>query len=273
MSGFSWFKQDSNEWIYSTDIQVLEPLAEYALMRLRLHMWNTPECMLPDNDAVLMRLSRLEEYRGMEGPISDDYLNKCLASVKQMLSKCSANGKHLLFDDALLAQKKHLKQVSESRAAAGRAGKNVKKTRVRREKQMLSKCKTNAEQSISISISNSDLNKEGECEGELPKFCPPLPASLDTPKGRQLLRDWDEFKRKRGEAYRSSHGWASLLKTFESLGVDALEKAMRTSFDSNYAGIFPPRAVAVSNNVTHRQTALERGRASLIRAIQGGSND
>ena len=48
-----------NDWLSSTTIAAMTPAEEGAYIRLLAHAWNDPDCTLPDNDALLARLSRL----------------------------------------------------------------------------------------------------------------------------------------------------------------------------------------------------------------------
>ena len=102
----------------------------------------------------------------------------------------------------------------------------------------------------------------------LPEHCPPLPEGLDTPPVRQALNTWAAYKRKRGEKYKSSHGWTALLREFEPLGANAFCRAIDASMRSNYSGVFPardppkttPRAADSSHNV-------------LVNALKSKAND
>lgn len=159
MANLPWFKQNVAAWLCDEDVMLLEPLAEFALMRLRLEMWRTTNCMLPDNDTLLMRLSRLDEYRSPESdPSLSERATRCLASAKQMLSKCQANGKQMLTDPDLLEQWNRLNALSEVRSDAGRVGGSRKKSGTK-------PLKAKAKQTISYSLSSSgsDLREE-ECE-------------------------------------------------------------------------------------------------------------
>lgn len=252
MANPPWFKQHANDWLSSTEIMLLDPLEEYALLRLRMHMWRSPTCMLPDNDAILMRLSRLEEYRGLESDItSDEALSKCLANVKQMLSTCLVNGKQMLFDDELLAQWNHLSAVSEVRTQTGRIGGSRKKSGTK-----VSKAKAKQTISLSSSVSGSDLKGESE-GGGLPAACPALPPSLGTALGREALQKWYSYKRSRGQAYKSSHGWAELINTFEPLGDAALMAAVNESIKNSWAGIFPQKHSNGSQRPSRQQTNIQ----------------
>lgn len=160
MANPPWFKQHVSAWLCDQEIMLMDPLAEYALLRLRMEMWRTPNCMLPDNDTILMRLSRLDFYRGLEGDLcSEKELSKCLASAKQMLSKCLADGKPMLYDRGLLDQWKHLSEISNMRSASGRLGGSSKKSGTKASK---AKVKQTISISRSLSRSGSDPNPTTE---------------------------------------------------------------------------------------------------------------
>lgn len=107
-----------------------------------------------------------------------------------------------------------------------------------------------------------DLQNEDHSSGSaLPEFCPPLPPSLDTEAVREALRDWDVYKRKRGEKYRSDHGWKMLINEFEPLGAEAFLKAKNSAQKNNYSGIFPVK------DAVQRKTPSDTTRETLLAAL------
>ena len=48
-----------NDWLSSTNIQLMTPAQEGAYIHLLCHMWNSPDCSITDNDDELAVLSRL----------------------------------------------------------------------------------------------------------------------------------------------------------------------------------------------------------------------
>ena len=50
-----------NDWLASTNINLMTPAEEGAYIRLLAYMWNDPDCTLPNNIDELIRLSRLNE--------------------------------------------------------------------------------------------------------------------------------------------------------------------------------------------------------------------
>lgn len=55
------FQFYTKEWLSSTKIMLMTPAQEGAYIRLLCHMWESPDCAIPDDDQHLSILSRLGE--------------------------------------------------------------------------------------------------------------------------------------------------------------------------------------------------------------------
>ncbi len=63
-----WFPFFANDWLSSTDIELMSNAEEGAYVRLLCHEWNAPDCGLPNDDFELARLSRLGAKWKKSGP-------------------------------------------------------------------------------------------------------------------------------------------------------------------------------------------------------------
>ncbi len=110
----------------------------------------------------------------------------------------------------------------------------------------------------------------------LPKFCPPLPSSLDTELGKAALCEWDREKRAKGQAYKTSRGWKAILEEFEPLGDELLAQAVKSSLKNNYAGLFAPKSGASGSSYKsqaelqndYRESELEKTKQEILLEAQ-----
>jgi len=94
---------------------------------------------------------------------------------------------------------------------------------------------------------------------------PPLPECLMTKECLGALLSWAEFKAAKGQKYKSSAGWTSLIKKFEPLGPTALIEAIEFSMMNNYSGVFPPKN---QNQPKQFLSAAERRHEAMILSTQ-----
>lgn len=133
------------------------------------------------------------------------------------------------------------------------AGKKSGEARKRKEKQLGKSKRTSVKNPLELcsneppngrSDSDYDSISSRSEENGLPSHCPPLPDSLDTPEVKAALREWETYKHAKGQRYKSSHGWAKLLKEYQPLGAAVFVRALNHSMANNYAGCFPPNGAA-----------------------------
>ena len=175
MARSPWFREWAFDWLGSAKIAMLGPMEEYALLRLRMNLWTSDKCLLPDDDAVLLRLTRLNEC-GLDA----DEKSKCLANAKHLLSKClDEDGRPMLFDLNLKQQWDHLNGISEVRASAGRRGGSSKKSGTK-----VPKAKRKQTSSVSVSESRSEDLENGE-----PQLRPKITGQVElTQYGKEYFR-------------------------------------------------------------------------------------
>lgn len=69
----------------------------------------------------------------------------------------------------------------------------------------------------------------------------PLPPNLDTPIGREALRELIDHKRSNGSAWKSVQGAKKLFRNFKGYTDRDFEQAVNTTIAGNYKGCFPPK--------------------------------
>lgn len=100
----------------------------------------------------------------------------------------------------------------------------------------------------------TEIGIQEEGSGEKPKrkrraFALDLityPPSLNTPLGHKTLTKWLDYKRARGEAYKTVEGVEALLNLFANQTDAGFARAVEASMASNYAGLFTRNAAAES---------------------------
>ena len=93
-----------------------------------------------------------------------------------------------------------------------------------------------------------------------------LPPNLDTEIGRAALESWLEYKRERGESYKTTRGLNALVNSFKHLTDRDLERAVEFSMGSNYQGVFPPRSSG-NNTQFKQQTITEKTKETINRRL------
>jgi len=131
----------ANDWLSSTKIAQMTAEQERGYLRLLCHMWNDPDCGLPDDDAVLARLSLVEA----EWEFASVLLRGCF---KQHPTKKGQITNPRLYE---------LWENRQKKADAGRLG-GVKSGEARRcdAKQTRSKREAKGEANANLSVSVSD---------------------------------------------------------------------------------------------------------------------
>lgn len=102
-----------NDWLSSPNIMLMTPAEEGAYIRLLSIEWNSLDCSLPDDDAILSQLSRLGE--GWFG-VSSEKIRKCFAK---------RDGK--LFNERLMKERKKQSEWLKKSSEAGKKSWQVRK--------------------------------------------------------------------------------------------------------------------------------------------------
>lgn len=94
-----------NDWLGSTHIMLMSPAEEGAYIRLLAIAWNSPDCGLPDDDAQLAILSRLNE----------GWFNGSSSKVRQ----CFFSKNNRLFNKRLISERKKQEEWREKCRVGG----------------------------------------------------------------------------------------------------------------------------------------------------------
>lgn len=122
MSKRPWFSLYVNDWLGSTRIALLDPLEELGFFRLLLHMWNSPDCALPDKDETLFKLSRMgESYCPGCGEHTPAFQKQMLSGVKALLSPHPTK-EGFLTERRMFLEYRKCEEVSLLRSESGRLG-------------------------------------------------------------------------------------------------------------------------------------------------------
>lgn len=94
------------------------------------------------------------------------------------------------------------------------------------------------------SLETVPSSRKRKGSGETKRSPPPepeIPPELDTPTGREAVRLWLEYKRERGQSYKSRTGLRELIGKLAAWGPERALAAVRHSMAENYAGCFEPK--------------------------------
>lgn len=93
---------------------------------------------------------------------------------------------------------------------------------------------------------DKDKDKKGDARGKQKRIdasAVPMPESLDTPKARQALADWIDYKAQRGQAYKDASYIGRKVKEYAAAGPAAFIAAVDSSIGNSYSGLFPAKDI------------------------------
>jgi uncharacterized protein YdaU (DUF1376 family) len=222
LPAFQFYPQD---WLSSASISLMTPAEEGAYIRLLALAWLEPDCGLPDDDAVLARLSRLKGAwaRG---------------SGAKLRGQFRAEGGRL-FNERLLRARDDWLDYAAERAEAGRRG-GLERVRRAAEHQAsgeeceaqlkLSSSSAQAQLKLSSSSAQAQLKPSASAVASATEEnSPPTPSLVENkpPPGDDAAASFEVFRREAEAAGMSGSGpdWDEALLEWRRLDWDQRQAA------------------------------------------------
>jgi uncharacterized protein YdaU (DUF1376 family) len=204
------------DWLSSADVQVMTPAQEGAYIRLLAYCWDSGDCSLPDDDAQLAVLSRLNE----------GWFNGGSTTIRRKFHQHPTKTGYLT-NDRLLKEAAKQDKWSRKSSAGGRASAAKRAEKKRKSKggsKVVDDClepKGNSSSSSSSSNNNPIV---------------PLPDWI--PK-----RDWSDWiaQRPKKPTPRAIELAISKLAELREGGIPP-ESVLQHCIMNGYQGIFPPKS-------------------------------
>lgn len=136
----------------------------------------------------------------------------------------------------------HDKGLTYANGAATRRGRGVSRDKSRRGRDKSRPSRDLSSQSEPSSEPSSESVSKPEAAAAFAARVE-IPSELKTQAVETALRDWISYKAKRGEAYKDPSFVARKLAEFVPAGPGAFVAAVNSSIGSNYAGLFPSKAI------------------------------
>lgn len=222
------------DWLSSPNVMAMTPEQEGAYLRLLCCAWLSPDCTLPNDDALLAVLSRLNERWETEGLL-----------VRKMFRVCTKNVLRLENPRLVLERRKQRewkrksaeggRKSGEQRRCGGKGGSHLVDPLV----------EPNVNQSTN---QKATLQSSSSSSKEIPNGISntPLPPELDSPEFAEAWRDWIKYRREK-KLKTSPTGLNQLLKRLAGIGVERAIAGLEYTMAMNWQG-FREEETAVAGN-------------------------
>jgi len=269
MNNYPWFPLYTSSWLASKQICLMGPHWEGPYLRLLCHMWEDPECALPDDDDQLAKLSGTGE----------GWLKGGSSLVRPCFTPHPTKKGFLTNDRLMIEHKKRVQWAEKSRAGG------LKSAESRR-----SKAKGGSKGGATV----VEPSEEGWCNDLHPQLqihntereetpLPPSPKTEPPPKPtlevveipdniktNEFMVAWEDWyahrRASKMKKWTPQTAKATLAK-LSGWGPKEAIQSIRNSIENGYAGLFKPNKANSGRNHMKERTHRKEGKDYDVNTI------